>query len=144
MRSIENYHPKFLIQHGNSINTYDFPGKLTNAQWHVLKCQRERNSIMLTADNRRENVIQNCIRNPSLIEVDSGVAWNVHAPIEVAGMHVKLQCAQLKFNERLKALVDTPPITPQNASESLAADPAGPRSVVPKTVEDTDYCIWSR
>ncbi|CAF0871438.1 unnamed protein product, partial [Didymodactylos carnosus] len=129
--TIVNYSPKFLIQNGPSVQTYDFPGKLTNAQWHVLKCQKDRNSlnltldyqskyygniatyfslfgdrkihicgtnyygyvqdIMLLADSRRENVIQNCIRNPSLIEADPGVAWNVHAPIQAPCATVNCQ-----------------------------------------------------
>jgi hypothetical protein len=33
------------------------------------------------ADNRRENLIQNCVRNPSLVEYDPSVGWNNRAAI---------------------------------------------------------------
>lgn len=37
--------------------------------------------VVLIADQRRENVIQNCIRNPSLIDYDPSVGWNNRAAI---------------------------------------------------------------
>jgi hypothetical protein len=33
------------------------------------------------SDNRRENLIQNCIRNPSLVDYDPSVGWNNRAAI---------------------------------------------------------------
>ncbi|CAF4532400.1 unnamed protein product [Rotaria sp. Silwood1] len=37
--------------------------------------------IILVSDNRRENLIQNCIHNPSLIDYDPSVGWNNRAAI---------------------------------------------------------------
>ncbi|CAF3883981.1 unnamed protein product [Rotaria sp. Silwood2] len=37
--------------------------------------------VILVSDNRRENLIQNCIHNPSLIDYDPSVGWNNRAAI---------------------------------------------------------------
>ncbi|CAF2066583.1 unnamed protein product [Rotaria magnacalcarata] len=37
--------------------------------------------VILVADNRRENLIQSCIRNPSLVDYDPSIVWNNRAAI---------------------------------------------------------------
>lgn len=37
--------------------------------------------IVISADNRQENLIQNCIRNPTTVEYDPSVGWNNRAAI---------------------------------------------------------------
>ncbi|CAF1082643.1 unnamed protein product [Adineta steineri] len=47
---LQNYYPRFVIQNGGAVYTYDFPGRVRGDQWHTLQCQKTSNTLDLTFD----------------------------------------------------------------------------------------------
>jgi hypothetical protein len=41
----KNYYPRFVIQNGGLVYTYDFPGRVRGDQWHTLQCQKTSNTV---------------------------------------------------------------------------------------------------